>query len=107
MEPYFGILKKTGYVRDSTVFRFLLYLFLYDFVDTVYDYMTVEDYDLVNSVLSGIFSGGGCLLPYETFGNCRIKVGNNKYNARFVHRITEDDSDNLDRITEDGEQRAI
>ena len=104
ISAYFDMLKQTGYVKDKMTFRLLLYIFLYDFVEELYDYFTEEDYNKLNALLLRLFADGGCLLPYETFGNCRVKIGSKRYEGVMVRRESEE-GDN--RITEDEHQRAI
>lgn len=101
---YFDMLKHTGYVKDKSTFRLLLYIFLYDFVEELYEYFTGEDYLKVNALLVRLFADGGCLLPYETFGNCRIKISVPGYDNVLTIRESEDGDD---RITEDEHLRAI
>jgi len=74
IEAYFEMLKKMGYVKHGTTSKYMLYVFLYDFVETVYDFMTEEDYETVSNVLRGIFSGSDCLLPYQDFDEARSKA---------------------------------
>lgn len=105
VQRYFNALKEVGYVPADTTFNYMLYLFLYDFVDVLYELFGEEDYDQVNRLLISIFSDGSCLMPYESYGNCRVKVGNNRYNGEMIRRITEGFG-SRDRIAEDGRQRG-
>lgn len=66
VSSYFEMLRNTGYVKAGTTSKYLLYIFLFDFVDTLYDYITEEDYEKINLLLRSIFSSGDCLLPYRT-----------------------------------------
>jgi hypothetical protein len=101
------MLSRTGYVNQKTTSRYLIYMFLCDFTDTVYDYFCEEDYDLVNSRLTELMSGGGCLLPYKTLPGRHVHIGKPRSeNLSFDKRITEDASGNVDRITENGYQRG-
>ena len=64
MKNYFFLLEKVGYVRDFTIKKFLVYLFLVDFVDKVESYLTEDDYILIDRIMKRTFTNGGCLLPY-------------------------------------------
>lgn len=104
VDRYFTMLGNTGYVKTKTVSRYLLYLFLVDFVDTLYFFMTDEDYACVNKLLVSLFSGAGCLLPYKLNCSHKTVVGLPTYMGYITKRVTEDEED---RITEDGTLRAI
>ena len=106
IEAYFELLKKTGYVRHGMTSRYLVYMFLCDFTDTLYDFFSECDYDVVNKKLVALFSDGGCLLPYQTSPGRRAHIGTPRYEKNYNRRITEDASDNKDRISEDGYQRS-
>ena len=75
VSAYFDILKRTGYVKQNTTSRYLLYMFLYDFVDVMRPCITEEDYNLINKLLTSIFSDGICLLPYKTYCGANAHVG--------------------------------
>lgn len=78
ISAYFEMLKKTGYVKPGTTSRYLLYLFLFDFVDTLRDFITEEDYGKINALLMSIFGDGDCLLPYER-GDVYAQVGDSHF----------------------------
>ena len=101
---YFTMLGNTGYVKQKTVSRYLLYLFLVDFVDTLYFFMTDEDYDKVSTLLTSLFSGAGCLLPYKLNCSQHAVVGLPTYMGYVTTRNTED---NETRITEDEYTRVL
>lgn len=75
LDRYFGILSERGYVKNSTVSRFLLYLFLIDFTECVFPFLTDEDYQKIRNLLARIFSGGDCLLPYPYGCDKELKLG--------------------------------
>ena len=106
---YFDILKDTGYLKPGMMSRFILYLFLIDFVDNTHRFFTENDYDAVDNALRKLFSNGGCLLPYSVFCTDRVKLGRNEYMGTLKNRITEDghDPSNTDRYTEDDYIRVI
>lgn len=98
---YFSLLSRTGYVKHDTVRRYLLYLFLIDFTEWVYPFITNEDYFTIDKALIQIFSGGGCLLPYQTIFTNRAKVGKAYVGvAHYTGHTT------VIRRTEDGELRS-
>ena len=104
---YFDILKNTGYLKPGMMSRFILYLFLLDFVDNTHRFFTENDYDAVDNALRKLFSNGGCLLPYSVFCTDRVKLGRNEYMGTLKNRITEDIPGNQDRYTEDDYIRVI
>lgn len=104
---YFGFLESTGYVRPDLMKRFFLYVFLLDFIDYTHGFFTEDDYKLVDTALRKLFSGGGCLLPYDSSCTNRIKLGRNEYMGTLRNRITEDQLGNDDRYTEDDFMRTV
>ena len=112
---YFDILKNTGYINSGMMQRYLLYMFLLDFVDYTHNYFTEDDYDAVDNALRKLFAGGGCLLPYSVFCVDKVTLGRNEYMGTLKNRITEDhavdiDGRNIgdkDRYTEDDVIRII
>lgn len=112
---YFDILKNTGYMNPGMMQRYLLYMFLLDFVDYTHNYFTEEDYNAVDNALRKLFVGGGCLLPYSVFCVDKVTLGRNEYMGTLKNRITEDhavdiDGRNIgdkDRYTEDDIIRII
>lgn len=75
IKGYYDVLSKEGYVKKNTERMFLRYLFLIDFVDTVYYYLTDEDYKVIEDCLHNWFSNGECLLPYPLFCHRCTTVG--------------------------------
>ena len=104
---YFDILKNTGYMNPSMMQRYLLYMFLLDFVDYTHNYFTEDDYDAVDNALRKLFAGGGCLLPYSVFCVDKVTLGRNEYMGTLKNRITEDIPGNKDRYTEDDYIRVV
>ena len=74
VSKYFDMLASMGYVKHPTVRRFLIYLFLIDFTEWVYPFLTDCDYNLLDKALVKIFTDGGCLLPYQVIQTNRDKV---------------------------------
>lgn len=112
---YFDILKSTGYMKPALMSRFVIYLFLLDFVDYTHRFFTDEDYDAVDNALRKLFAGGGCLLAYSVFCVEKVTLGRNEYMGTLKNRITEDHSvdengkniGSKDRYTEDDIIRVI
>lgn len=112
---YFDILKNTGYIKQGMMSRFMLYLFLIDFVDNTHRFFSEEDYNAVDNALRKLFSNGGCLLPYSVFCTNNVTIGRNEYMGVLKNRITEDwavDENgrpipNKDRYTQDDYIRVI
>ena len=112
---YFDILKNTGYIKPGMMQRYVIYMFLLDFVDYTHRFFSDEDYDAVDNALRKLFAGGGCLLPYEVFCVEMVTLGRNEYMGTLKNRITEDNSvdengnpiKNKDRYTQDGDNRII
>lgn len=103
MDRYFTLLGQTGYVKSNTVHRYLLYLFLIDFVDTIFFFLSDEDYAEIDKLMTSLFSGAGCLLPYKLNCQHHAVVGLPTYMGFMTKRVTESDED---RITEDEYLRA-
>ncbi len=93
---YFDILKNTGYMNPGMMRRYLLYMFLLDFVDYTHNYFTEEDYNAVDNALRKLFAGGGCLLPYSVFCVDKVTLGRNEYMGTLKNRITEDHAVDID-----------
>lgn len=89
LDSYYTLLGKTGYVKSGVVKKYLIYLFLLEFVDLSEDYITEEDYNKIDKVLHRLFSHGGCLLPYPVFCANRATLGRNWYIGRTRLRITQ------------------
>ena len=112
---YFDILKNTGYIKPGMMSRFMLYLFLIDFVDSTHRFFSEEDYNAVDNALRKLFSNGGCLLPYSVFCTNKVTIGRNEYMGVLKNRITEDlavdengnSIPNKDRYTQDDYIRVI
>lgn len=105
LKNYFDQLAKFGYVKKGTTSRYMLYLFLVDFVDSLYRFFTEEDYCNVEKALSALFSGGDCLLSYPAFCSARAKLGKPQYTGAGSIRITE--TGNHPRTTEDDNLRGV
>ena len=104
LSGYFEMLANAGSVSPATSMDFVRYLFLVDFVDTMYGFLTEADYTEIEALLSELFSKGHCLLSYPVFCSRRISIGKAKLDTGNL-RITEDVSEL--RITEDEKLRGI
>ena len=107
INAYFEMLRKTGYIKPGTTSRYMLYVFLFDFVDTLYDYLTEDDYTAINKVLRGIFGEGNCLLPYSRFLDIKAKVGVPHYEGYATQRVTETQSGDKERYSEQDYQLRL
>lgn len=107
VNKYFDILSNTGYMKPKMMQKFFIYLFLLDFVDYTHRYMDEEEYNLINSALRNLFTGGGCLLPYSICCAEKVTLGRDEYMGVLKNRITEDLLENKDRYTEDEYIRII
>lgn len=109
LNRYFNVVEKTGYVKSDMLNRFLMYLFLIDFVEYTHDFFTQKDYDTVADALGYLFSTGGCLLPYPVFCTNRATVGRAHYMGTLRARVTEGDraADRQKRFTEDDHLRVV
>jgi len=120
---YFDRLKNTGSIDKSLTKRFMLYLFLVGFIDTVYVFLSEKDYRKIDALLANVFAGCNCILAYDKnvtltshylrlaqdvndvvigkpwyMGNVlRVRIGEDV--EETVYRFTE--SDNL-RVAENG-----
>ena len=95
VRKYFDVLSVTGYVKHSTVRRFLIYIFLIDLVKWTFPYFSEKDYEQLNLALIKIFTGGGCLLPYQALSANRMQIkldarGLPYYQGTPRYRVTEE-----------------
>lgn len=75
LDRYYDYLEKSGYVKEKITDSYLLYLFLVDFVDLLYPYITDGDYAEIEQLLVEQFSAGYCMLPYPRFCTQCVTVG--------------------------------
>lgn len=107
LERYFSALKKTGYVNGHITCRFLLYLFLIDFANTMFVFLDDKAYGNIYNLTTDIFSNAGCLMPYPTFCDGSMVAGM-PYVMGFSNlRATEVLSGDKLRSTEDNNLRRI
>lgn len=99
LNSYFNKLKVTGYVKHPVVTKYLIWLFLVDFVERVYMLLTDEDYNYINNLLICIFNNTDCLLRYHVEQRDFI-YGNPGFKKAFRLRISED---NKWRLIESGD----
>ena len=108
LNTYYNTVEKTGYVKHDVLLRFLMYLFLIDFVEYTHDFFTEDDYNVVADALGVLFSLGGCMRPYPVFCTNRIKLGRAHYMGTFRLRVTEGNQvTSKKRITEDEHLRTV
>jgi len=109
-KKYFYLLEKTGYVKQTTVRKYLTYLFCLDFLNYAFPYMDEDDYIKIDRLLKRTFTNGGCLLPYSTACAKRVTLGTSGYMGPLVIRRTEDlpaANGSNDRATEDDFLRTV
>lgn len=71
LTDYYAVLSKTGYIKDSVVYKLLIYAFYRDFILNDYrGILTREDYNLLEKVLE-CFYGSNCLMSYPDY----LKMG--------------------------------
>lgn len=104
---YIGALKENGHVNNATTCRFMTYMFLYDFVETLYDFLTEADYKIIDDILISIFSAGDCLLPYEPMSNEGFIVGKPIFDGFATYRQVEDESGGGVRPVEENDNLRI
>lgn len=109
LDTYFSVVEKTGYVKENVLDRFMMYLFLIDFVEFTHDFFTEMDYDIVADALASLFSTGNCMLPYPVFCTNRATLGRAHYMGTLKLRVTEAQRavDGNKRITEDDNLRTV
>ena len=90
MDNYLNLLSVAGYAKHPIVYKYMLWLYLLDFVERIYFLLTDEDYNKINEALICIFSGvGSCLLPYQ-YTKTKLTEGEPIYMGTFNLRITEE-----------------
>lgn len=105
VDDYYNRLSRVGYVKDKTTLNYVLYLFLVDFVDTMYVYISEDDYKKLEKAISKIFFEHDCLLSYKTFSSVRAKIAGPYYMGNGNMRI--DESDNVPKSGEMKEIRGV
>ena len=88
IDNYYLVLEKTGYIKQGTLERLLMYEFLVDFVNDVAFFITDKDYAMIDELLRKLFTNGGCLMPYPVFCTNRVELA--KFRGDGNVRITED-----------------
>ena len=114
-KKYFYLLEKTGYVKNETVRKYLVYLFCLDLLEYGFPFMEEDDYVMVDRLLKRMFTGGGCLLPYNVVCAGRVKLGSSMPMGTLKIRKTEYNSIDRnsrpigykDRSTQDDKQRTV
>ena len=89
LDKYYKVLSSSGYVRHDIVVRYMIWLYVVDFVERVYHLLTNGDYNRINRLLIALFGPKSCLLPYLT-RRTDLTIGNGMYMGMFDLRATED-----------------
>ena len=104
LNSLFDELGKSGYVSANTTMRYLRYTFIIDFIDTLYPFLTEEDYYMLQRVIVSLFSAGDCLLPYNTvLCSNKLHIGYPYYMG--IRRLRSDE-EKTPRMTQDIELRT-
>lgn len=105
---YLNILKNTGYVSPEITRKMLVYLFIMNFVNTVYYFLDEKEYAIIGRALVKLFTDGGCLFPYATFDENRQKLKFTLGKATYmgIARIKSTNNTKL-RISESGTLKTV
>ena len=78
IDRYFNILSKTGYKKDSEVFKLIAVLFIEEiFIGSLGEYVTEEDLAYIDRLLYNLY-GTSCLLALPT------KLTNDTIDHKFI-----------------------
>ena len=102
LDGYIEQLTANGYVKKSDTVKLMVYLFIVDFLNKLYMFVTDDDYAKLQYLLDNMFDGG-CLMPYQKFCNIRATVGKPYYMGGSLTFRIDDDSNT--RITDSGSLR--
>lgn len=100
LERYFKVLSQFGYKSYSEIKKLLTLLFIQNFLQLYWQYITEEDYDQINKVLEYLY-GSTCLIPYQYYKTYQASKNTNSGNNI---KVTED---MLSRSTEEQSVRII
>lgn len=93
VKRYYTKASVTGYVAHPFVKRMMAYMFLIDFIDTLYPYFEDDrTYRLVDMAMVKIFTNGGCIFQYEAKHANFPQIGNTHYMGNGILRITADNT---------------
>ena len=109
VKRYYTKAAVTGYIAHPFVKRMMAYMFLIDFVETLYPYFEDDGtYRLVDRAMVKIFTDGGCIFPYEAIHANYLQmvdaVGKAHYMGNSILRIT---TDGIMRDTENDFLRRV
>lgn len=91
LEKYMSHLSETGDVGKGTSRRYMIYLFLVDFVNTFYEHLTSKKYELINRIVASLFDGSNCLREWRIIEQQRLHIGSPYYEGTGAVRLTEND----------------
>lgn len=89
---YFTVLEKTGYIKDSDVNKLILLQFLQNFVYEYQGYITEEDYNTINLIITCLI-GSSCLIPFKQYKQMTVPMQN--YMRNIPVRVVEQDDQTL------------
>lgn len=105
VKRYYTKATVTGYVAHPLVKRMMAYMFLIDFIETLYPYFEDDGtYRLIDMAMVKIFTDGGCIFPYEATHANYLQIGKAHYMGNSSLRIT---TDNIMRETENDYLRRV
>lgn len=72
---YFDELARTGYVKGCTMHRMTAYMFIVDFIETLYPFIGESEYKTIGMAMTNLFGKDSCLFPYPVFCINKNKLG--------------------------------
>ena len=72
---YFDELTRSGYVNGCTMLRMEAYMFIVDFIETLYPFIGENEYKIIGMAMTKLFSKDSCLFPYPVFCINKNKLG--------------------------------
>ena len=72
---YFDELTRSGYVKSCATRRMAAYLFIVDFVETLYPFIGEDEYQTIEKATLNLFGKDNCLFPYSVFCVNKNKLG--------------------------------
>lgn len=78
-KKYFDGLSNSGYVSPALRKDMMKYIFLVDFVETLYPFLTEKDYQHIDMATRKLFDKGGCLFDYTVDCTNELTLGSPVY----------------------------
>lgn len=80
----YGLLSRTGYTKHTMTKWYLYYLFIIDFYEWLFPYFTNDDFKAIEYSFVKLFSGGNCLVRYQSLNSDELKVASHVGAAHYV-----------------------